>query len=509
MGDKNACTECGYMTSDLEDFSAHVAQHEEVAARAGSSETESKPETWDRRNKDSTLKRLNCDLNLIALSPNTSSEGSVCQQSPPAEENSSNPDFMAILPPGRNPNNKSDKQLLTCPHCKFQTYMSQHMKSHLDAHERHQGQMYQCDICHMQFSQKANMHRHRMRHSGVRPYPCKYCDKKFFRKDQMQEHSMTHIKTGVDFDCPVTGCAAVCSQHSMLRSHLEDVHQISSFNSSSCKKCSLVFTNARRLLLHYQTKHEDGGKYSVAKTDSNASTPIATNGGTFNGGIELEKLLETASQVDPSPFEGFLNDLRMQQLLDSANTTPTPTTPTSKKRGTKRTKANAAKEESFEKISKKDGEESPFAFLTNAALKNENNTSSFEAFLKHDNFTDQLAVSVKDLLGAFKPDISNKNGIFNLGTPPPTISNDVQSHTSSDDSAISVDFEDACAKPVSTATTKNYKSCNVCDIIFSDPCIYLLHKGLHDEEDPFKCNLCGQECKDLYTFSCHVINAPH
>lgn len=45
--------------------------------------------------------------------------------------------------------------------------------------------MYQCDICHMQFSQKANMHRHRMRHSGVKPYQCRYCYKKFFRKDQV------------------------------------------------------------------------------------------------------------------------------------------------------------------------------------------------------------------------------------------------------------------------------------------------------------------------------------
>ncbi|EPB66589.1 zinc finger, C2H2 type [Ancylostoma ceylanicum] len=79
---------------------------------------------------------------------------------------------------------KTSKTAHVCPHCNFTTYMSQHMKSHLDAHERHQGQMYQCDICQMQFSQKANMHRHRMRHSGVKPYECRYCKKRFFRKDQ-------------------------------------------------------------------------------------------------------------------------------------------------------------------------------------------------------------------------------------------------------------------------------------------------------------------------------------
>uniref|UniRef100_A0A1I7XE48 C2H2-type domain-containing protein n=1 Tax=Heterorhabditis bacteriophora TaxID=37862 RepID=A0A1I7XE48_HETBA len=33
----------------------------------------------------------------------------------------------------------------------------------------------------------------------------------------MQEHSMTHIKTGVDFDCPVAFCTLQFSQHSTLR----------------------------------------------------------------------------------------------------------------------------------------------------------------------------------------------------------------------------------------------------------------------------------------------------
>ena len=109
----------------------------------------------------------------------------------------------------------------------------------------------------MQFSQKANMHRHRMRHSGVKPYECRFCFKKFFRKDQMQEHSMTHIKTGDDFDCPVAGCIRQFSQHSALRSHLEEHHVISATQQASCKRCSLLFSNSRRLLLHYQTKHDE------------------------------------------------------------------------------------------------------------------------------------------------------------------------------------------------------------------------------------------------------------
>ncbi|VDO66420.1 unnamed protein product [Haemonchus placei] len=126
-----------------------------------------------------------------------------------------------------------------------------------DAHSRHQGLMFQCDICQMSFSQKANMHRHRMRHNGVKPYECRHCKKRFFRKDQMQEHSMTHIRTGIDFACPVAFCTHHFSQYTTLRSHLDESHNISTISQVSCKCCSLIFTNTRRLLLHYQAYHDD------------------------------------------------------------------------------------------------------------------------------------------------------------------------------------------------------------------------------------------------------------
>ncbi|KAK6032906.1 zinc finger, C2H2 type, partial [Ostertagia ostertagi] len=87
--------------------------------------------------------------------------------------------------------------------------------------------MYQCDICQMQFSQK------------------------------MQEHSMTHIKTGIYFDCPVAFCLNQFNHHTTLRSHLDEAHNVSAISPASCKRCSLLFANSRRLLLHYQTRHDD------------------------------------------------------------------------------------------------------------------------------------------------------------------------------------------------------------------------------------------------------------
>uniref|UniRef100_A0A915MAG5 C2H2-type domain-containing protein n=1 Tax=Meloidogyne javanica TaxID=6303 RepID=A0A915MAG5_MELJA len=101
------------------------------------------------------------------------------------------------------------------------------------------------------------MHRHRGTHSGIKPFECRFCQKKFFRKDQMQEHSMTHIKTGNDFDCPVSGCSFKFSQHNLLKQHLDQKHAISPSLQGQCKLCNLQFSNARRLLMHYQTKHEE------------------------------------------------------------------------------------------------------------------------------------------------------------------------------------------------------------------------------------------------------------
>ena len=38
--------------------------------------------------------------------------------------------------------------------------------------------VFECDVCNMKFSNGANMRRHRMRHTGVKPYECRVCQKR-------------------------------------------------------------------------------------------------------------------------------------------------------------------------------------------------------------------------------------------------------------------------------------------------------------------------------------------
>ncbi|KAJ1366615.1 Zinc finger protein ztf-16 [Parelaphostrongylus tenuis] len=165
MDELNACTECGFTTSSIEVFTSHIEHHEEEHNRSSSGEL-SHAQTIEWTESDSPTPSPNSV-------PEKSSPRTVTGDNPSLEETS-----VIQEPPVSG--TKASKIAHVCPHCNFTTFMSQHMKSHLDAHERHQGQMYQCDICQMQFSQKANMHRHRMRHSGVKPYECRYCKKRFF-----------------------------------------------------------------------------------------------------------------------------------------------------------------------------------------------------------------------------------------------------------------------------------------------------------------------------------------
>lgn len=39
--------------------------------------------------------------------------------------------------------------------------------------------VFECDVCNMKFSNGANMRRHKMRHTGVKPYECRVCQKRF------------------------------------------------------------------------------------------------------------------------------------------------------------------------------------------------------------------------------------------------------------------------------------------------------------------------------------------
>lgn len=51
--------------------------------------------------------------------------------------------------------------------------------------------------------------------------------------------------------------------------------------------------------------------------------------------------------------------------------------------------------------------------------------------------------------------------------------------------------------------------CTFCSITFPDSTLYFLHKGCHCDSNPWKCNICGEQCCNVYEFNSHLLSKSH
>ncbi|CAD6185115.1 unnamed protein product [Caenorhabditis auriculariae] len=469
----NACAQCGFTTTNFFEFTSHIEQHECEMNNDVKEATEEK--RWEDQSPSPSP----------PYSPISAEDAKDFPKTPSPPKIDEDAEVSTVIKssfssPESTPSAKSAKRTHTCPFCNFTTCMSQHMKSHLEAHERHQGQMYQCDICQMQFSQKANMHRHRMRHSGVKPYECRFCKKRFFRKDQMQEHSMTHIKTGFGFDCPVANCEMQFCQHAMLRSHLDEKHNITPSSQASCKRCSLLFANARRLLLHYQTRHDESE--GAALSPSAKKEPSAKR-----------RRLNTGAPVAVHSPQPILSE-QLQQITKKELSPPNTDSSDNS--------SSPEYEEQFQTTNYPiTSQDLLMMCLTGAAMHTEPTKSSASASPT----VSKAASAEPEPNTPIWPEASSAMSCGSASaTSPINVSFSPSNESTSRASLISEENK-APSPPAPT----DGKECSHCGIVFFDNTMYLLHKGLHSEKNPWRCSLCGLDCGEKYMFTTHTIFADH
>ncbi|KAL1115960.1 hypothetical protein AAG570_005455 [Ranatra chinensis] len=245
--------------------------------------------------------------------------------------------------------------------------------------------MFECDICQMKFSNGANMRRHKMRHTGVKPYECRVCQKRFFRKDHLAEHFTTHTKT-LPFHCPI--CNRGFQRQIAMRAHFQNEHVGQNDVVKSCPLCSYRAGSMKSLRVHFFNRH----------------------------GIDLDRpTVVTDSTVD--------------------NATP------------------------------------PMHFLT-----------------------PHVEISMAD-------------------PPPPSysptraVSGDSPGSPQSGDS----NTPSSSGQPVHHvhSPAKFRLNCVFCGIGFPDQTLYFLHKGCHSESNPWKCNICGEQCCNVYDFNSHLLSKTH
>ncbi|CCD67483.1 Zinc finger protein sdz-12 [Caenorhabditis elegans] len=137
---------------------------------------------------------------------------------------------------------------------------------------------FRCENCEKQFTNKPNLKRHQITHSGSKSKKCSTCQRTFFREDQLQRHLHNHLKERSHFDCPVLNCSMQFVFYEGVENHLVNHHHFSYSESAPCGKCHKLFGSPRHLLVHYHFDHKEALRSSApAPTSSARLSPITVS----------------------------------------------------------------------------------------------------------------------------------------------------------------------------------------------------------------------------------------
>lgn len=97
----------------------------------------------------------------------------------------------------------------------------------------------------------------------------------------------------------------------------------------------------------------------------------------------------------------------------------------------------------------------------------------------------------------------NPNPESSPGDPIATTTNGAITSTGSEQPS------DSSAWRTSSKRTLSSLQCIFCGIGFPDQTLYFLHKGCHSDSNPWKCNICGEQCSNVYEFNSHLLSKSH
>ena len=105
---------------------------------------------------------------------------------------------------------------------------------------------------------------------------------------------------------------------------------------------------------------------------------------------------------------------------------------------------------------------------------------------------------------------NNNNGNNSNNNKSSKNNNDVCSNNNSS-SNVNSNLHTRGEPPTSTRSEQRNSGlqCSHCRITFPDQTLYFLHKGCHSESNPWKCNICGEQCCNLYQFNSHLLSKSH
>ncbi|KAJ8919291.1 hypothetical protein NQ315_003875 [Exocentrus adspersus] len=452
-----------------------------------------------------------------------------------------------------------------CPRCDFEGNSQAILTAHItQAHSTNEVEMevennnpppdrvhrkiFECDVCNMKFSNGANMRRHKMRHTGVKPYECRVCQKRFFRKDRLAEHFTTHTKT-LPYHCPI--CNRGFQRQIAMRAHFQNEHVGQHDLVKSCPLCSYRAGSMKSLRIHFFNRHG---------IDLDNPGPAVCPSASLGRIIAIPVILQVLDQlIMPPPPMHFLTPHVEISMADAPVPVFSPTP------GDQHNSNQPVQSGDSQRMN---GEcpNSPQSADSNSNAPTSSHIQANSLRIDQEtSITPSISlIPIKQEPGE-EYDISKRNGPVNLSTSP-SGSVQMQSATSSSLSSLikvsplksllrddlkrkiisrnnSTSRSRSTASPTANsenspndaATTTNGTitstgpeqpsdsslwrtmgkrslsglQCIFCGIGFPDQTLYFLHKGCHSDANPWKCNICGEQCCNVYEFNSHLLSKSH
>lgn len=467
----------------------------------------------------------------------------------------------------------SDSGLLRCPRCDFDTPNRITFVAHLaecssenglvgeggdTSPDQHNRKMFECDVCNMKFSNGANMRRHKMRHTGVKPYECRVCQKRFFRKDHLAEHFTTHTKT-LPYHCPI--CNRGFQRQIAMRAHFQNEHVGQHDMVKSCPLCAYQAPSMKSLRVHFYNRHGidlDNPGPSLGLEHSSNPTVNGHLGATVGSAIAGALGASQGEPGERTPPMHFLtphieismpdppraySPVQSEHANGGGDVNAEPSSPQSVD-STSFTAINASSTTNVSSIRRDSPDLNLNGSSANDSLRNISPPVSLVP-VKLESLSDGV-VSCGSGSGSGEEaddDQSCQNGAVNLTTS--KAANEQPGHIINATRLIKVSPLKSLLRddgkrarqtlsrprpellPVNRTITNGPSpdpglennatswqlspklQCNFCGIAFPDQTLYFLHKGCHSDTNPWKCNICGEHCSSVYDFNAHLLSKPH
>ncbi|XP_034825134.1 zinc finger protein ztf-16 [Maniola hyperantus] len=446
------------------------------------------------------------------------------------------------------PKRGSGGTLLKCTTCNsFSTLSSRALTTHMaqcspdnnnvaatqNTDARPHRKLFECDVCNMKFSNGANMRRHKMRHTGVKPYECRVCQKRFFRKDHLAEHFTTHTKS-LPYHCPI--CNRGFQRQIAMRAHFQNEHVGQHDLVKTCPLCSYRAPTMKSLRVHFFNRHgidldnPGPGNNSVSLLAAGIANAAYADGTMDPSAISALGALGSGLSVSVAAAYSDSGDSNGARSADNATPpmhylTPHVEISMADNNETFSPQLNNHQESRMNgegPSSPQSGDSAVASSSLSAGLPTNITPSITLIPIKQEPHTQEESGREGDnepeSNGKDKRDVSSSlSSLIKVSPLKSLLREDLRRRISargrsrasnasraspSEGGVITSTHGEAALTPASLV-------CTFCSITFPDSTLYFLHKGCHCDSNPWKCNICGEQCCNVYEFNSHLLSKSH